>query len=350
MAINYSKASGNKVLKEISKKSEEQYNTDYIVNIGIEKIHPNEDNRKVFNMDKIKQLASSIDENGFTGAIEVFKISDDSYEISAGHRRYEACKMLGMKTIPCIITANKSDTDKAKKLILSNINNRELTAIDKARAIDYYRKNVLADMKGSKRNELMRVFDLTNSQLYRFEAISRLNENLQSLCAVIDFPFTGITGASTLTDEQQNHLYDDIMSTIKTSGMPSRKDVERMIEKYHPKEEIPEQEEKLQEVVRALPFNQVEDDSVSESSNKPITEIKLVESGIKEESLDFSHIQEVAPKTQQGRDVKTVDNFIEQWAIELTERSEKGYIISDKEKAIGALKRMIKLIEGMNEE
>lgn len=72
-------------------------NTANIVRIPLEEVHENPDNNKIFSMDKIDRLADTIEDEGFVGAIEVFKISDHYYEISSGHRRFEAMKMVGEK-------------------------------------------------------------------------------------------------------------------------------------------------------------------------------------------------------------------------------------------------------------
>lgn len=61
-------------------------------------IHPYEDNPR-FNADAIEKVAASIKEFGFLVPIVV----DKNNVIAAGHTRYEAAKLLGLKTVPCVI-------------------------------------------------------------------------------------------------------------------------------------------------------------------------------------------------------------------------------------------------------
>ena len=71
--------------------------------IDINKIEANENQpRKVFDDEKIEELATSIKENGLIQPIIVRKYNRN-YQIIAGERRFRACKLAGLKTIPCVI-------------------------------------------------------------------------------------------------------------------------------------------------------------------------------------------------------------------------------------------------------
>ena len=71
--------------------------------IDIEKIKANENQpRTIFDDEKIAELATSIKENGLIQPLIVRKYNRN-YQIIAGERRYRACKLAGLKTVPCII-------------------------------------------------------------------------------------------------------------------------------------------------------------------------------------------------------------------------------------------------------
>ena len=69
-----------------------------IVNIDINKIKPYEKNPRI-NEGSIHYVMESIKKFGFKVPLTV----DKDYVIITGHTRYEACKKLGFKEVPCII-------------------------------------------------------------------------------------------------------------------------------------------------------------------------------------------------------------------------------------------------------
>ena len=219
--LDYSKSSGAKLLESVSKKSAKEANGNLIINIPIDLIDVNEDNSKIFNMDKIELLARSINEDGFSGGVELLKKDDGRYELSAGHRRLAAVKLLGWTEIPSIVSQNIDDVLKAKKLIRSNINNRELTPLDWANLTTYYMENVLrpekerGDFTGGIEKKCMEDLGISISQMQRYRAIKKMIPELQELSAEHDFPFSAITPAATMTDEQQKLLYTRLQGFMK---------------------------------------------------------------------------------------------------------------------------------------
>lgn len=211
MAMDFSKSTTTTKLKQIQQKSTENSNRIVAIDIPLGEIDKNPDNDTIFNMDAIELLAKSIDEEGFSGAIEVYKKPNGRYEISAGHRRYEAMKMLGRPTIPCIVKEIPSDFIKGKKLLLSNVLNRKLTPLDMAKAIDYYDK--LLTQAGEKKNfihQAMDFFGLSYAQIYRFQCLLKIIPELQSMANDPSFPFSAFREAALLTEEGQRELYNQL--------------------------------------------------------------------------------------------------------------------------------------------
>lgn len=138
--IDYSKQGFAKSLNKTMEKSGMTGNAVTAVDLRLDKIDENPDNRQIFNMEEVERLAHTIDEDGFSGAIEVYQKDDGRYEISAGHRRYNAMKLLGKDTIPAIIKPMPDVVTKRKKLVKSNIHNRNMYPMDWARSIDYARE------------------------------------------------------------------------------------------------------------------------------------------------------------------------------------------------------------------
>ena len=68
------------------------------------KIHPNPNQpRKNFDEQALKELSDSIKKHGVIMPIVVNDEGDGSYMIIAGERRYRACKLAGVTSIPVVI-------------------------------------------------------------------------------------------------------------------------------------------------------------------------------------------------------------------------------------------------------
>ncbi|MBW2995414.1 ParB/RepB/Spo0J family partition protein [Candidatus Woesearchaeota archaeon] len=75
---------------------------DIIKEINADYITPDYDQpRKTFRRDTLVELAESIKQSGLINPILAEKIGKNNYKIVVGHRRYEACKIAGLKKIRC---------------------------------------------------------------------------------------------------------------------------------------------------------------------------------------------------------------------------------------------------------
>ena len=95
--------------------------------------------RKIFNKEKLEELALSIKESGLIQPIIVSK-TDSGYEIIAGERRFLACKMAGLTEIPVIIK-NVSPKEKLQFAIVENVQREDLNAIEEAKAYQLLHKD-----------------------------------------------------------------------------------------------------------------------------------------------------------------------------------------------------------------
>lgn len=88
--------------------------------------------RQNFNDTEIEELADSIREKGVIQPIILRKIDDENnYEIIAGERRFRACQLLGLKTIPAIV--KKLNNHEALELaLIENIQRSDLSPIEEA--------------------------------------------------------------------------------------------------------------------------------------------------------------------------------------------------------------------------
>ncbi len=105
-----------------------------ITTVPIGRILPNRyQPRKNFDMDKLKELAESIKENGIIQPIIVTKTADSEYELIAGERRLEAAKLAGLANVP-VIVRSVSQKEQLQLAIIENIQRENLNAIEESHA------------------------------------------------------------------------------------------------------------------------------------------------------------------------------------------------------------------------
>ena len=99
--------------------------------MDIDKIHPNENQPRInFKKEELEELAESIRKDGLLQPILV-RPKDDAYEIIAGERRYRACKLLGLTSVP--IRIKEADDEETLELALvENIQRSDLNPIEEA--------------------------------------------------------------------------------------------------------------------------------------------------------------------------------------------------------------------------
>lgn len=90
--------------------------------------------RKSMADDTLAELAESIQAQGIIQPIVVRRLADQSFEIIAGERRWQAAKIAGLTTVPCLV---KSVDDRATIAIalIENIQREDLNVIEEAVAL-----------------------------------------------------------------------------------------------------------------------------------------------------------------------------------------------------------------------
>lgn len=109
-----------------------------VFDVPVKFISPGDNDRTVFDEQRLQELAENIAANGLAQPITVRPVSlGDIYEIVCGERRFRAIGLLGWETIPCIIQS-LSDEEAASIMLAENVAREDLNPIDEARA--YHRR------------------------------------------------------------------------------------------------------------------------------------------------------------------------------------------------------------------
>tara|TARA_B100001057_G_C22714279_1_gene897085 strand:+ start:25 stop:867 length:843 start_codon:yes stop_codon:yes gene_type:complete len=105
-----------------------------IQKINISQIIPNPSQpRKNFKDEELKELSSSIKNQGLIQPIIVKPTSDNQFQIIAGERRWRACQLNGMHKVDCVIK-DLDDKDVLEAALIENIQREDLNIIEEANA------------------------------------------------------------------------------------------------------------------------------------------------------------------------------------------------------------------------
>lgn len=104
-----------------------------VIMLRIGEVEPNRDQpRKVFNEDKLHELADSITQHGIIEPLIVVK-RDDYYEIVAGERRWRASMMAGLTEVPVVIK-DYTKQQVVEVALIENLQRENLNPIEEAKA------------------------------------------------------------------------------------------------------------------------------------------------------------------------------------------------------------------------
>lgn len=156
-------------LKPLKEKNKE---TGSVIELKIVDVEPDvEQPRKVFDEEKLQELADSIKEQGVIQPILVVK-SKNGYTIVAGERRWRAAKLAGLKTIPAIVK-DYTDTKKKQVALIENIQREDLNVIEVARAI-----KELMDIDGYSATEVAKLTGKNVSTVSNTVRLLKLQEKI----------------------------------------------------------------------------------------------------------------------------------------------------------------------------
>ena len=147
----------NFIMREAEEKTENSSTTGVVQFISIDKITANPyQPRKIFNPEKLAELAESIKLQGIIQPLVLVK-SSDGYEILVGERRYRAALLAGLTEVPAIVRGEISDRAKLELALIENVQREDLNPIEEARAY----------------SRLAEEFDLTQDQIAKKVGKSR---------------------------------------------------------------------------------------------------------------------------------------------------------------------------------
>lgn len=143
--------------------------------VPLSSVKPNPDQpRTNFDAEELEELATSIERDGLLQPILVRQMGKE-YQIIAGERRWQACRSLGMSTVP--VRVKDANDDKALELALvENIQRSDLNPIEEAYG---YRR--LMDRQGLTQSEVAQVVSKGRSTVGNALRLLELPEAAQQM-------------------------------------------------------------------------------------------------------------------------------------------------------------------------
>ena len=108
--------------------------------LALDKIVPNEfQPRRVFNEEKLQELAASIKANGIIQPLVVMERADGLYEIIVGERRFRASRLAGLSQVPVFVSSPLTEETRLELALIENIQRSDLNPIEEAKAYERLR-------------------------------------------------------------------------------------------------------------------------------------------------------------------------------------------------------------------
>lgn len=201
-----------------------------LLEVEISDIIPNEDQpRKNFNEEELRDLASSIERYGIIQPLLLKKI-DDKYEIIAGERRFRAAGLAGLEKVPAIVK-DISDDESNRIAIIENIQRKDLNPVEEAMS---YRH--LLDSQNLTQKEL--ADEIGKSRQYIGNTIRLLNLDPRVLKLLEEEKISTSHGKKLLAIKDKDMQYKEANRIIKNSLPVNNNKKIRKVEKTEDKEDI----------------------------------------------------------------------------------------------------------------
>ncbi len=193
-----------------------------ITTLKTDQIKPNRyQPRKLFNNEKLQELANSLKENGIIQPIIVTTKDEGEYELIAGERRLEAAKLAGFNEIPVIIRS-VSPKEQLQFAIIENVQREDLTAIEEAKA--YQQLNEEFKLTHAQISEIV---GKDRATITNFIRLLKLSDHVQ-LMILNDQISSGHARAILQVDEEHRDKFSELIIKNKLSVRKAEEEAKRI--------------------------------------------------------------------------------------------------------------------------
>ena len=177
-----------------------------LLTVDLDKLMAREDQpRKSFDDDSLKELANSIKADGVIQPIVVRKV-DDRYEIIAGERRFRASKLAGLEKVP-VVVKNVNDRKARELALVENIQREDLNPIEEAISL----KTLMEEYKLTQQ-ELSDIIGKSRSYIANNLRLLNLSDHIKEYLIRGELsPSQGRTLLSLETEEERKKYLDKLL-------------------------------------------------------------------------------------------------------------------------------------------
>lgn len=226
------------IINEIENNASEEE----IVQIPLNKISPNPyQPRKIFDEDKLKELAESIKNHGVFTPI-IVKKSSSGYNIVAGERRYRASQIANLDTIPAIVV----DLDEniiMEIALVENIQREGLNPLEEAKAL-----KLIMEKNNYTQEDISKKLGKSRSHIANTLRLLTLNQKVQDL--LLNAQIT--MGHAKILIGLDENIIDEVVTLILKDKLNVR-DTENLVNKLKN-----QKESKTNTKSKTLEFEQIE--------------------------------------------------------------------------------------------
>ena len=207
-------------------KNEDKSESKSVSMLRISDIEPNKTQpRKMFNEDRLNELAESIKQHGIVEPLIVVK-KNDYYEIVAGERRFRAAMIAGLTEVPVVIK-DYSTEQIVEIALIENIQREDLNPIEEAKA---YKQ--LIDEFSLKQDEVADKVSKSRTAITNALRLLKLDERVQNM--VIEECISSGHARTLLAIENKEEQYD--IACMVFDQKLSVRETEKLIKKLNNKE------------------------------------------------------------------------------------------------------------------
>ena len=160
----------------LSTPSSKNENSNSIQKINISQIIPNPSQpRKNFKNEELKELSSSIKNQGLIQPIVVKPTDNNQFQIIAGERRWRACQLNGFHEVDCVVKS-LDDTNVLEAALIENIQREDLNVIEEANAY-----KGLIELKKINNENLAKIIGKSSSHVSNILRLLDLDKKIQDM-------------------------------------------------------------------------------------------------------------------------------------------------------------------------
>lgn len=215
-------------ISSVEKRIYESATNEEIVELPLAELRANPyQPRKTFEIEPLKELASSIKEHGVFQPI-IVKKSIKGYDIIAGERRVRASKLAGLTKIPAIIR-NFTDEQMMEIALLENLQRENLNAIEEALAY-----HSMLEKLGLTQDELSKKVGKSRTHITNILGLLRLPNQVQEMVSNGKISMSHARVLSKLENEEQilafaNQINEEKLPVRQIEKLTEEKDVPKKV-------------------------------------------------------------------------------------------------------------------------